>query len=460
VQILPAANPAFSSVGSETVEAGSLRARIVRLTVGAPFMHLSLLVILGFMLCTPSAFAEERINFLMWKPNQPALWDRLIGDFERETGIKVDREIGPHSSTASHALVTQKLKNRDPGLDVFMMDVVWPQELASAGWAEPLDRFFPKSDRDDFFAGALAACTVRGSIYGVPFWTSGGLLYYRKDLLEKYGFHVPETWEELVVRAEAVVRGEKPTHPALKGYSGQFKQYEGLICNMQEFVLSNGGSFFDKGTGRSTMDSSHTLAAMRFVRERIIGNVASKGVLTYEEPESLHVFIQGNAVFHRNWPYAWEISNNPEKSRVAGKVDIAVLPHFSNGVSVSTLGGWQFAISSFSRKKHLAWQFVRFMTSPKVQKLFTMEASQAPARRSVYSDPEVLRKNPHFSKLLKVFETTRPRPAIPLYPLYSDILQRFYHRALSFPDSPLDEAARITDRKVDRLLDLIKEAGL
>lgn len=423
-------------------------------------LHHSALLILGILLCAAWASAEERINFLMWKPNQPELWDRLIETFEKETGIKVDREIGPHSSTASHALVTQKLKNRDSSLDVFMMDVIWPSEFASAGWAEPLDRFFPESDRKDFFKGAIAACTVRGKIYGVPFWTSGGLLYYRKDLLNKYGFPVPETWEELVAQSEVVVRGERPTRPALKGYSGQFKQYEGLICNMQELVLSNGGLLLDRDRDRSTVDSPRTLEAVDFVRERIIGNVASRGVLTYEEPESLHVFIQGNAVFHRNWPYAWEISNNPEKSRVAGKVDIAVLPHFRGGASVSTLGGWQFAISAYSRRKSIAWTFVRFMTSPRVQKFFALEASQAPARRSVYSDPDVLRKNPHFSKFLKVFETTRPRPAIPLYPLYSDILQRFYHRALSFPESSLEEGARLTDQKVDRLLGLIKEAGL
>lgn len=427
---------------------------------GRSIALLQVLTIMSILLWGWGAHAEDRINFLMWKPNQPELWNRLIADFEKQTGIKVYREIGPHSSTASHALVTQKLKNRDPSLDVFMMDVVWPPEFASAGWAEPLDRFFSERERTDFFKGAIAACTVRGKIYGVPFWTSGGLLYYREDLLKKYGFQVPETWEDLVAQSEAIIGGERGRHPALKGYSAQFKQYEGLICNMQEFVLSNRGQFFYPEHGRSAVDSPRTLAAVRFVRDRIIGNVASRGVLTYEEPESLHVFIQGNSVFHRNWPYAWEISNNPEKSRVAGKVGIAVLPHFAGGVSVSTLGGWQFAISPYSERKALAWTFIQFMTSRKIQKRFALEASQAPARRSVYSDPEVLKKNPHFPKLLDVFETTRPRPAIPLYPLYSDILQRFYHRALSFPDSSLEEGARFTDRQVDRLLEVIKEAGL
>lgn len=406
------------------------------------------------------AGASETLYFVMWKPNQPELWNRIIETFEQETGIDVIREIGPHSSTAAHALVTQKLKNRDPKLDVFMMDVTWPPEFAAAGWAASLDEFFPRDQRADFFGGAIQACTFREKLYGLPFWTSGGLLYYRKDLLRKYGFDPPTTWDQLVRQAEAIVSGELKNNPALKGYSGQFKQYEGLVCDMQEFVLSNGGRLLDYRHRKSTINSSANLQAIRFVRDRIIGKVASRGVLTYEEPESLHVFIQGHAVFLRNWPYAWAISNDPEKSRVAGLVDIIALPHFPGGRSASTLGGWQFAISRFSTKKRVAWKFIEFMTSPRIQKILAIEASQAPARKSVYSDPDVLEKNPHFAKLLTVFENTRPRPAMPLYPLYSDILQRFYHKGISHKRSQLEELAQHADDQVQYLLKLEKEAGM
>lgn len=419
-----------------------------------------LTVSLVLFLFVSGALCKDHLSFVMWKPNQPEVWKKIISTFERESGVEVHVEIGPHSSSSAHALVTQKLKNRDPSLDVFMMDVIWPPEFAAAGWAADLGELFRVEDRADFFRGAMDACTIRGKVYGVPFWTSGGLLYYRKDLLAKYGFKPPKTWNELVSQAGTIVEGESASDPAIRGYSGQFKQYEGLICDMQEFVLSNGGQCLDVQGQRSTINTPQNLQAILFVRDRIIGRVAPRGVLTYEEPESLHLFIQGHAVFMRNWPYAWGIANDSGKSRVAGKVDITVLPHFAGSSSVSTLGGWQFAISRFSRKKTLAWQFVKFMTSPRIQKLLAIEAAQAPGRRSVYADPEVLKANPHFAKLMQVFEHTRPRPSMAVYPLYSNILQRFYHKALAFRDSPVQELAHQADEKVQRLFRLQREAGM
>lgn len=416
--------------------------------------------LLVLFLSASGAQGKDYLSFVMWKPDQPELWKRILSSFERESGIEVHVEVGPHSSTSSHALLTQKLKNRDPNLDVFMMDVIWPPEFAAAGWAADLEQFFPIEDRADFFRGAIQACTIRGKVYGVPFWTSGGLLYYRKDLLEQYGFQPPETWDELVTQASTIVQGESVRDPAMRGYSGQFKQYEGLVCDMQEFVLSNGGRLLDETARGSTINTPRNLQAIRFVRDRILGRVAPRGVLTYEEPESLSLFIQGHAVFMRNWPYAWGIANEPARSRVAGNVDITMLPHFAGGSSVSTLGGWQFAISNFSRKKALAWQFVKFMTSARTQKILAIEAAQAPARRSVYTDPEVLKRNPHFSKLMQVFEHTRPRPAMALYPFYSAILQRFYHKALAFGHSPLEELAHQADKEVQSLLRLQREAGM
>jgi multiple sugar transport system substrate-binding protein len=421
------------------------------------YLFLPILIVLLAASLVPG---DQTLTFVMWKPDHPKLWNRIIGTFEQETGIHVNVQIGPHSSTAAHALVSQKLKNRDPELDVFMMDVVWPAEFAAAGWVASLDDLLPEDQKSDFFAGAIDACTFQGRLYGIPFWTSGGLLYYRTDLLSKYGFQPPKTWGELVRQAEVIVEGEQSHDPAIRGYSGQFKEYEGLVCDMQEFILSNRGHLLDKKAQRSTINLARNIEAVRFVRDRIIGHVAPRGVLTYEEPESLYLFIQGHAVFLRNWPYAWQIANDSKRSRIAGKVGLTMLPHFPGGESVSTLGGWQFAISQFSRKKAVAWRFVEFMTSRRTQKLLAVDASQAPARKSVYNDPEVLAKNPHFSKLLRVFESTRPRPEIPLYPLYSIILQRFYQRALAFKSSAIENLAAEADRKVEELLKLQREAGM
>jgi hypothetical protein len=73
--------------------------------------------------------------------------------------LEVRRQIGPHSSTAFHDLLTQKLKNRSAEVDVFLMDVIWPPEFASAGWALALDERFSQEERGQFFPAGIAANT-------------------------------------------------------------------------------------------------------------------------------------------------------------------------------------------------------------------------------------------------------------------------------------------------------------
>ncbi|HHL40848.1 MAG TPA: ABC transporter substrate-binding protein [Deltaproteobacteria bacterium] len=400
--------------------------------------------------CTEGEDGARLLRFVSWKPNQPEVWDEAIALFERENpGVRVVREIAPHSSTVYHDLLAQKLKNRDPSVDVFLMDVVWPHEFASAGWALRLDEFFTPDRRAPFFEAAVEADTYRGGIYGVPLYISGGLLYYRKDLLRRYGFEPPRTWPELVRQAEAIRAGEKD--PDLYGYSAQFKQYEGLVCNMQEIILSGGARLFDAASGRTFLSAPRAVEAVRFARDELVGRAAPRGVLAYQEPESLDLFIQGGAVFHRNWPYAWEAANNPARSKVAGKVGVAPLPAFEDGGAVAALGGWHMAVSSFSRNVELAWRFVEFMTGERMQKFFALRAGVPPARRSLYADPEVLERNPHFAALREVFENASPRPRTPYYTALSHILQKYFSSALSDRRSDIASLARRADEETAAL---------
>ena len=292
--------------------------------------------------CTKKENSQKKIlKFVTWKPNQPEVWEEIYQIFEQENpDIQLEREVGPHSSTAFHDLLTQKLKNKSRDVDVFFMDVIWPPEFATAGWAMPLDDFFLQDEQEKFLQATILANTYQGHIYGVPLFIDSGVLYYRKDLLEKYGLNPPETWEEMISQAKNIVTEEAKHGNEIYGFSGQFKQYEGLVCNMMEYILSNGGTFVDSDTGKSAITEKNAIEAVRFVRDSLIGKTAPKGVLTYQETESLDIFIQGKAVFHRNWPYAWEISNNPLKSRVSGKVGIARLPHFEGNQTYNLFCPW------------------------------------------------------------------------------------------------------------------------
>ncbi|MBI2090937.1 MAG: ABC transporter substrate-binding protein [Deltaproteobacteria bacterium] len=420
-------------------------------------LSLSIALLLPVLLLSPLFLgAETQIRFVTWKSQFPKVWDQAIADFEAANpGIKVTREIGPHSSTDFHDLVTQKLKNRDPEMDVFFMDVIWPAEFAAAGWALPLDRYFPPAERGKFLVAPILANTYRGQIYGVPLFIDAGMLYYRKDLLAQYGFSPPRTWPELVAQAKAVLA--KANDPQLTGFSGQFKQYEGLICNMMEYVLGNGGALWDADALKGTLHRPEVVEAVRFVRDRIIGEISPRGVLAYQEPESLALFAQGRAVFHRNWPYAWEIANDPERSRVAGKVGMTVLPAFPGGKSVSTLGGWQLGISRFSRKPDLAWRFVSFMSSPRMQKQIALYGGRAPALRALYRDADILKKRPEFETQFDTFVNAVPRPRTPVYVPLSNIMQRFFSSAIALRDSNIESLARSASRDMDRVLDLLRE---
>lgn len=399
------------------------------------------------------------LRFVSWKPDNPHAWDEALARFtEAYPRIRVVREIAPHSSTAFHDLLTQKLKNHDPTVDLFLMDVVWVSEFAAAGWALPLDSLFPPSERIQFLPNTIEAGSYQGQVYGVPLRIDSGMLYYRADLLRKYGFEPPQTWEELARQADIIVEGEAPTDPGLRGYSGQFKQYEGLVCNMLEFIGSRGGQLISHDGRQSALATPESLASVRFVRDHIIRRLASRAVLTYQEPESLAVFVQGKAVFHRNWPYAWEVANNAERSAIAGKVGIAPLPRFPGGPSVAALGGWLYGISAYSQHQNEAWQFISFFSSHEMQKFFAIKEALAPSRTALYSDQDVLKAAPQFRDQFAVFQAATPRPRTPVYPAVSHILQRYFSRALAFADVDLEAEATSADRQINRLLRLTGES--
>ena len=209
-------------------------------------------------------------------------------------------------------------------------------------------------------------------------------------------------------------------------------------------------------TEKSGLADKPALDAVRFVRDNIIGKAAPAGVVTYQEPESLDVFLQGKAVFHRNWPYAWEVSNDPERSRIAGSVGISRLPHFKGNRSYSTLGGWQVGISSYSENREAAWTLAKFLTTEKVQKLLAIKSGKAPTRKALYNDSGILKANPHFSDMKDVFLTSYPRPRTPLYPAVSNVLQRYFSKAISDNSIDLKNEAAAASREIEKIIALEK----
>ncbi|EHR78234.1 transcriptional antiterminator [Thermococcus litoralis DSM 5473] len=392
-------------------------------------------------------------------PNEIEYWKGVIAEFEKKyPGVTVELKRQATDTEQRRLDLVNALRGKSSDPDVFLMDVAWLGQFIASGWLEPLDDYVQKDNYDlsVFFQSVINLADKQGGkLYALPVYIDAGLLYYRKDLLEKYGYSKPpETWQELVEMAQKIQSGERETNPNFWGFVWQGKQYESLVCDFVEYVYSNGGSLgeFKDGKWVPTLNKPENVEALQFMVD-LIHKYKISPPNTYtemtEEPVRL-MFQQGNAAFERNWPYAWGL-HNADDSPVKGKVGVAPLPHFPGHKSAATLGGWHIGISKYSDNKALAWEFVKFVESYSVQKGFAMNLGWNPGRVDVYDDPAVVSKSPHLKELRAVFENAVPRPIVPYYPQLSEIIQKYVNSALAGKISPqeaLDKAQKEAEELV------------
>jgi multiple sugar transport system substrate-binding protein len=123
------------------------------------------------------------------------------------------------------------------------------------------------------------------------------------------------------------------------------------------------------------------------------------------------------------WGYVWARSQNDADSTVKDKVGVVPLPGFTADKPATCIGGWQLAVSAFSKNKQAAVNLAKYLSSPEVAKMQAIAASHLPVFPEVYTDPDVLKANPWFAQALPVVQTARARPVSPAYPRISEIMR-------------------------------------
>jgi len=342
-----------------------------------------------------------------------------------KTGNAIEVVATPNDASERLALYEQMLASRSDRIDVFQVDVVWPGMLGS----HFIDlRPYAKGAEAGMFRDFVASDTKDGRLVAMPWFINTGLLFYRKDLLAKYGAPVPATWEALAATARRVQDGERAAgNPRMWGWVWQGRAYEGLTCNALEWIASRGGGAIVASDGRVTVDNPAARAALADAAGWV-GRISPEAVLNYAEEESRGVFQAGNAVFLRNWPYAWSLAQ-ADRSAIRGKVGVAALPHGPAGQSAATLGGESLAVSRYSRHPALAADLVMFMTGPEVQKRRAVEASFNPSLLALYKDPEIVAANPFMGELAPLFEHALARPTVVTGARYNQVSNEFWNTA-------------------------------
>jgi trehalose/maltose transport system substrate-binding protein len=332
----------------------------------------------------------------------------LATKFSQQTGIKVKVVPHPTASDASYSQLARAFRSKSSSIDVAMIDVIWP-----GAFAPFLVDLKPKLGQQAKIhaQGIIQNNTIGGKLVAMPWFGDFGMLYYRTDLLKKYGYSKPPTtWAQLFAMAKKIQDGEKGSSPNFSGFVFQGNAYEGLTCDALEWIASSGGGHFIDGD-KATINNPKAASILNLVRANI-GVTTPRGVTSYQEGETHTAFIDGSAAFMRNWPYAYSLGQ-ATGSKVAGKFAVAPLPHGAGGNSVATVGGWQLAVSKYSKHPDAAIEFVRYMTSKPVEKFDTITNSNVPTIPSLANDPQVKKAAPYLNPATaNVPRATRPSSAL------------------------------------------------
>ena len=382
--------------------------------------------------------AQTELVVFIGSLEDPNLIQGLLDEFNAaHPDITARYEVGGNTSEVQQQYLNTVLTSKSGDIDVFLVDVVRPAQYAAAGWATPLNDFYASSDDmmtalQDFLPGPVEADLIDGTLWALPAYTDAQFLYYRQDLLDKYGFAAPQTWEELKTQAQKIMEGEND--PTLQGFSYQGAAIEGANCTFLEPLWTAGGDWRD-ASGNITVDTPAGMQVMNWYDETLSSGITKPNIAETGTDDSRSEFQAGDVVFMLNWGYAWGRTQDDEDSQVKGMVGVAPLPVFGDNQSATCIGGWQWVINNYSDNKDAAFQLIDFLSSPESQKRFAVQASRIPARTSLYQDPDVLEAAPYFGEFYDTIKNARPRPVTPRYDEVSELIRTtmnsFFARSLT-----------------------------
>lgn len=352
-----------------------------------------------------------------------------IDAYAQKAGIEVDLIPTPGTSTEQLAHDRKLLSRHASTPDVYLIDIVWPGTLHQ----DLLDLTPYLNEESRMHVPALIQNnTIHGRLVSLPFYMNTGMLYYRADLLKKYGYSAPPaTWDELARDAARIQSGERQQgNRNFWGYVWQGAAYEGLTCNAMEWQASFGGGHIIENNGVISVDNPAAVRAMNTAASWV-GSISPSSVLFYNESDTVNAFTSGNAAFIRHWSSAFLTIRDGMRQ---GSVGVAPMPEGPAGRAY-TLGGFEFAVSRYSPHPREAAALVLYLTSPEVERRRALLRGYVPSYPHLYSQPELLRALPQIGVLQNADpKSWVARPSAVTGASYAEVSKAYYesvHEILS-----------------------------
>lgn len=372
----------------------------------------------------PAQAQQTTLRIFTGGQQRPDVMRQIADDYQaKNPSIKVEVEVGGATSEMQQQYLNTVLAAKDSVLDVVLIDVIRPAQWAAAQWAEPLDQYLG-AEKDAIMARYVpayrAANIVGGKVIALPYFADAQFLYYRKDLLEKHGVQPPKTWDELKAASEKIQKAEN--NPQLSGFQTAGAPIEGTVCTYLVPLWGAGAQLTDNA-GKLALNDATAKKPFELWDSLKAANVTPANLAEIPTDRIRQNFQAGNLIFGMTWGYVWNRSQNDADSTVKGKTGVVPLPGFTADKAATCIGGWQVAVSSFSKNKAEAAKFARYLSSPEVAKKQAILASHLPVFPEVYTDPEVLAANPWFKDALPVVLSAQSRPVTPRYNEVSETIR-------------------------------------
>ncbi len=398
-----------------------------------------------------AALADTKIRVFSGGQNQrPDLMRKLFDAYQAQNpGTTIEIETGGATSELQRQYLSTVLNAKDTAIDIYMIDIVNPSQYFNAGWLEPLDSYVGGAAAlKPYLPVYSQANLVNGKVAALPAFADAMFMYYRKDLLEKHGVKEPKTWDELTAAAKKITEAEK--NPSLQGLSIQGAPIEGAVCTFLLPYWSQGKQFND-ANGKLTLDKEAATKGLDMWLKMVDAGVLKKNIAEVTTPVTVNEFKAGQVVFAINWGFAWDVFKDAADSQVKGKVGVMPLPAVAGGKSATCVGGWQWAVSAFSKNKPAAAQLVKYMSTPEASKFLAREGSLLPVFQSVYTDADVLKQAPWFKDAANVIIAGQARPISSQYGQVSDVVRTNTNAALARTKTPT-EAVNDIEGRLNRLM--------
>ncbi|MGH7920542.1 MAG: ABC transporter substrate-binding protein, partial [Candidatus Dormibacteraceae bacterium] len=373
----------------------------------------------------PKTPENQKVSIVYVGPQDPSGTVQKQVDAWNSANPKTHVELqpGPANSADLHTQLLASFTAKSSTPDIIDADVIWPGEFASAQWIRPLDGLVSSAFKKQLFDSAIKVGMYQGKLYALQRYYDSGQIYYRTDLLQKYGVQVPQTIDELVAGAKKIQAGERSAgNQNFWGFYWIGAQIEAIVDEFFEWYWSYGGDLTGKG-GKIEFNNDAGRQAVQLMYDTIYTDqISPPGTPTYKTTDIVPFMQNGNTAFMRNWEFAWVLVNTPSQSKVAGKVALTPIPG-KGKLGYGCTGGWCMAISAFSKYPDRAAQFLEFMLGEKEQKFMAINNSLSPVRPDVLNDAQVKQAQAIFKYLPTILKHVKARPQLKNYTAISAAMQ-------------------------------------